>query len=424
MRELLDSPLMLNIVTAAYMDQRESQPRLSGTLKERRDHLFGAYVDQMFRRRGAHRRYPPQQTVHWLTWLAWQMVQRSQTVFYIERLQPDWLPGEQRWAFGLVYRMVVGLVFGLVAGLVYGLFFGLLQVVGLVYAPWAGGRPASLQAGPANRAGFWLGRAMRRRLVFGLIYGLFGGLLCGISEEIICAETASWSWSKVSKRDLVDGLVGRLRRAGLRAVRRAGRRWSAGCSAGCSAGRGASDWSTRWSPGCSSGCSARWSALFGGLVGGLVGGLHLLLESGLSVGDIEIRDIPNQGIHRSAWNALVFGLFGGLVGGLVVGLVDGLVFGLFGGLFVGLVVGLAVGLFGALNAGGQACLEHLALRLLLVRSGSIPWNYVNFLDYAAERILLRKVGGGYIFIHRMLLEYFAARYDKSSVEATPHAEPS
>jgi hypothetical protein len=32
---------------------------------------------------------------------------------------------------------------------------------------------------------------------------------------------------------------------------------------------------------------------------------------------------------------------------------------------------------------------------------------VRFLDHAAERILLRKVGGGYIFVHRMLLEYFA-----------------
>jgi hypothetical protein len=38
----------------------------------------------------------------------------------------------------------------------------------------------------------------------------------------------------------------------------------------------------------------------------------------------------------------------------------------------------------------------------------MPWNYPRFLDYAAERILLRKVGGGYIFVHRLLLEYFAA----------------
>ncbi len=85
---------------------------------------------------------------------------------------------------------------------------------------------------------------------------------------------------------------------------------------------------------------------------------------------------------------------------------------------------LAFGLLFGLNAGGRACLKHLALRLLLVRSGSIPWNYVKFLVYAAESILLRKVGGGYTFIHRMLLEYFAARYDESSVEAAPNAEPS
>jgi len=47
---------------------------------------------------------------------------------------------------------------------------------------------------------------------------------------------------------------------------------------------------------------------------------------------------------------------------------------------------------------------------------------MSLLDYAAERILLRKVGGGYIFTHRMLMEYFAARYDESVVEATPNAE--
>ena len=39
-------------------------------------------------------------------------------------------------------------------------------------------------------------------------------------------------------------------------------------------------------------------------------------------------------------------------------------------------------------------------------------------------VLLRKVGGGYMFIHRMLLEYFAAQCDESSVEATPNAKPS
>jgi len=37
-------------------------------------------------------------------------------------------------------------------------------------------------------------------------------------------------------------------------------------------------------------------------------------------------------------------------------------------------------------------------------------------DPAADRIFLRKVGGGYIFIHRMLMEYFAALETESSAD--------
>lgn len=37
----------------------------------------------------------------------------------------------------------------------------------------------------------------------------------------------------------------------------------------------------------------------------------------------------------------------------------------------------------------------------------IPLNLVSLLDYASERIFLQRVGGGYIFVHRMLLEHFA-----------------
>jgi hypothetical protein len=70
---------------------------------------------------------------------------------------------------------------------------------------------------------------------------------------------------------------------------------------------------------------------------------------------------------------------------------------------VGLVVGPAVGL----QNGGSAYLKHYVLRILLWRDDYAPWNYIRFLDYAAERAFLRKVGGGYIFTHRLLMEYFA-----------------
>ena len=52
-------------------------------------------------------------------------------------------------------------------------------------------------------------------------------------------------------------------------------------------------------------------------------------------------------------------------------------------------------------------IQHYALRLILWLNGYTPFKFVNFLDHSARLILLKKVGGGYILIHRMLLEYFA-----------------
>ena len=71
-------------------------------------------------------------------------------------------------------------------------------------------------------------------------------------------------------------------------------------------------------------------------------------------------------------------------------------------------MGLGVGLIGGLAYGGNAVIRHYTLRFLLSRVGCLPWNLVRFLDYCAERIFLRKVGGGYIFVHRTLMEYFAS----------------
>lgn len=34
----------------------------------------------------------------------------------------------------------------------------------------------------------------------------------------------------------------------------------------------------------------------------------------------------------------------------------------------------------------------------------------DFLDLAAERLILQKVGGGYRFVHRLLQEYLASLY--------------
>ncbi len=79
-----------------------------------------------------------------------------------------------------------------------------------------------------------------------------------------------------------------------------------------------------------------------------------------------------------------------------------------GGLSDGMGFGLATAGAVWATSGGVASVQHFFLRLRLWRAGYIPWRYARFLDYASECILLRKVGGGYIFMHRLLLDYFAS----------------
>lgn len=97
----------------------------------------------------------------------------------------------------------------------------------------------------------------------------------------------------------------------------------------------------------------------------------------------------------------IFALFFGLLVGLTSGLIFRLVLGPGGWLIGGLILGLEAW-------GGKPFIQHFALRFVLYRNGYLPRNLVRFLDFATERIFLRKVGGGYIFVHRLLQDYFAS----------------
>ena len=56
-----------------------------------------------------------------------------------------------------------------------------------------------------------------------------------------------------------------------------------------------------------------------------------------------------------------------------------------------------------------AYLQHRRLCAILHDRGRFPADAVDFLNLAAERNLLRKVGGGYTFVHALLLDYFNER---------------
>ena len=135
-------------------------------------------------------------------------------------------------------------------------------------------------------------------------------------------------------------------------------------------------------------------------MGGLLLAPLFLLIFGLRGPEIQQVTRPNQGIFKTIQNAII------------IGLIYSLFFLLLGGLFshsnVGLILAAIFGLIGMLMGGGAACTQHFSLRFILSIHGYAPWNYARFLDYSADRLFLQKVGGGYIFVHRMLLEHFAA----------------
>ena len=64
--ELLESPLLLSIVTLTYRGMPASAVRAMGSAEERRRHLFASYVDRMLERRTRQGSTTPAQTLLWL----------------------------------------------------------------------------------------------------------------------------------------------------------------------------------------------------------------------------------------------------------------------------------------------------------------------------------------------------------------------
>src|SRR5207249_632813 len=112
------TPLLLSIAALAYMGRSADEIHSLSTVEEYRAQLFAAYIDTMFHRRAKTTPYTREQTEHWLTWLARAMQRNHQSIFYLEWIQPDWLPGQ--WQQRLVTLLTVVMLI-LVVGLLVGL---------------------------------------------------------------------------------------------------------------------------------------------------------------------------------------------------------------------------------------------------------------------------------------------------------------
>jgi hypothetical protein len=117
--------------------------------------------------------------------------------------------------------------------------------------------------------------------------------------------------------------------------------------------------------------------------------------------------------------SIVGGALTGIIGilsiGLKYGLSDGWTAVLQNTLSTVLILVISGALLIFLLTGGLAVLRHSIVRRLLWRSRAFPLLAPQFLDDATARFLLRRVGGGYSFVHRLLLDHLA---DTTEHEAT------
>lgn len=378
-RQLITTPLMLQVIIHAYLDEVHIGIHQSSSPEELQLQVFDRYVERVLGQRTAKEQFTPQQTRDWLGWLAQQMKDRHLTEFYLEWLQPSWLLTDRsqiqyRSFYMLIYGLIGVLIYGLVGGLVYGLMGKLTY--GLVLG-----------------------------LILGLVVGVVGGLLDDI-KKIRPVEVLTWSWKGVWREPFAGSHDGKK----IHPVEVL--TWS---------------WNSLWQ-GLMIGLIVGligWlivgliPAVFVGLIGGLIGWLIVNLLGGLTArpvcelingvsGEQISKDIPirpNQAIRDSGSKALCFGLVGSLVLGLIVGLIGGEAIGLGQGLVLGVFLGVLI----AQAVGGRTYVCHYILRYILYRNGVMPWHYVRFLEEATRHNLLQRVAGGYRFIHPIFIDYFASQ---------------
>ncbi|GCE32127.1 hypothetical protein KDA_76110 [Dictyobacter alpinus] len=342
---------------------------------------------------------------------------------------------------GIVHGLVYGIGAGVFGGVLIGLLSGLLAGLRYETVPRSQDlepkRPFRVRlldgaiVGSAAGLSFALvDVALHIVLSSVIVYGTIAGFFCfvafgfaggsrlipGLLGAIKPAESVSWEWESVAQHlpeTLRKGLISSL--------------FIALCVGAVLALISGAFYGVDY--------GVRYGLIYGliiGLIIGIAGVLASLLNSGWSSRLLNEHqlDRPNAGIRRSVRNAAFAGVLFAPIGGLMSAACCALAFGLVGGLQgwpilgagFGLVFGLLIGIQFFLIHGTIAWVKHYLLRWYLWRAGMIPINYRAFLDYAASRILLRKVGGGYMFAHRILLDYFASLHGEDTERASSPKE--
>ena len=356
-REFATSPLILSVMSLTYQGCLSKELCSLNSTEGWQSRLFNNYIERMLQRRKNNPQYSQEKTIRWLIWLAKRMSEEKLTVFLIEQMQPSWLKiNFQRWTYSIIIILLSGGTVGLIYGIIIVSFYplSLAILVGVIIGSLAGIFWFLFRENivPSSSLAF-----SYKRTINSLFKGSILGCLLGIILGIIF-------WIFFDFKIALDLLIRQ------------------------------------------------------GLSFGLITGIPLSLILSFNHYEIEKKQpIPNQGIWSSLKNSLLLGLIGLIIVQFIstsLPILD-VLFCKLGincylnfspseiPLFAKIVAGMAFGLYGT----GEVCIKHFILRLYLYLNNCKPWDYAKFLDYATERIFLQKIGGSYMFIHRMLLEHFA-----------------
>lgn len=357
LQELAKSPLMLDIMISVYCTHDISVGEFcnSKTIDDYRNHLYDVYVERMLKRQKTNTTYTPKQMMQWLVWLSRKMSEVGQIEFFVEDMQPNWLSSDISQQ---VYRISNIIVIGLL----------LITTVGFV-------------ASACNQAGideFWAYLLLIGASTFAImLMGLFDldeikpveNIEIRLSQMNIAEKLPTKTWGSFAIMGIIlsfyIGIV---------------------------------------------------DAIVSCVLLGSFAGLNALFNQGITpVALSEEKLSTNQGIKNSFKYSVKITLalilsFTALYSLAAVIVEDG--FFSFNDKSLYLIISLItlLSLFVSfLRFGGRAFIRHFILRIILSVQGCIPWRIASFLDEATERVFLRKIGGGYIFIHKTLLEHFSTK---------------
>ncbi|WP_189135450.1 NACHT domain-containing protein [Wenjunlia tyrosinilytica] len=412
---LLQSPLMLNIISHTYAHRPATELRDPGTPEQRLSRILDAYVRRMLDHRSTS--YQDRETLQWLTWLARTLTARGEHVLYLDRIDPTWVPR----AVGDPWDTVGG-----IRGRRYSALWNLLTLDGLVER-LEGGQGGGRRNSPPGRwsvdaitIGLIAGIAVLLGAVFlaatgtltepdllGIAAFLFiasGRLWGSVLEHLLIkgvnpVERVTWTWQwRSSTTDNYKNIVSTdfKHLTMFHVITNAMQVFFIFVSMGTVSAH----------PDDLSAIAFFFAAA--------LGCAELFISDRLIPHITEHRAQPNEGIRRSARycaiSAICFGLTAGvLTAGITMLSDDTTTPGRMA--LTGLIVGTYIGLSRGLGLGGYAVLRHIVMRVLLARSGSAPLRYKHFLHDSEIRILLRRSGSGFIFPHQLLLEHFDIPYE-------------